>query len=136
LDRGLIIFIIVGAMAIYLTNTFVGSIQDSDRYQNSGYSENSADNDEQYQGVNSIGDIVLDVSSLDAKKQITVWNRSEMKQEFLSSFPNFGDMKYFVDNKIIGDSLKKKLNDTIDFVEDKFVAGEMKVDEAKRKFTL
>jgi len=136
LDKGLLLFIAVGIVAIYLTTSFVGTIQDDERYQNSGYSENSKDKDIEYQTINSIGDVVLDVSSLDAKKQIAIWNSSEMKNEFLNNFPNFEEMRGFVDNKIIGDMLKQKLKETIDSVEEIFVAGDISSDEAKRRFTL
>jgi hypothetical protein len=133
LDKGLLLFIAVGAVAIYLTTSFVGTIQDDERYQNSGYSENK---DIEYQAINSIGDIVLDVSSVDTKKQIAIWNKSDMKREFLSNFPNFEDMRDFVEDKIVGDALKERLNKTIDSVEDKFIAGEIGADKAKRKFSL
>ena len=133
MDKGLLLFIAVGVVVIYLTTSFVGTIQDDERYQNSGYSENK---DIEYHTINSIGDVVLDVSSLDAKKQIAIWNSSEMKNEFLSSFPNFEEMRGFVDDKIIGDMLKQKLKETIDSVEEIFVAGDIGSDEAKRRFTL
>jgi len=136
LDKGLLIFIAIGVIAIYFITSFVDTIQDDERYQNSGYSENSKDKDTQYQSTNSIGDIVLDVSSADAKTQIIVWNRSDIKREFLTNFPNFSNMRAFIEDKVVGDILQQKLREAIDTVEDKFVSGEIKVDEAKRKFTL
>ncbi|NEW60629.1 hypothetical protein GSY74_04975 [Sulfurovum sp. bin170] len=136
MDRGLLVFIAIGIVAIYLTTTFVDTIQDDERYQKSGYSENTQDNDEQYQAINSIGDVVLDVSSVDAKTQIKVWNRSEMKNEFLTNFPNFVDMRDFIGDKIVGNALQQRLRETIDTIEERFVAGEIGADEAKRKFTL
>lgn len=136
MDKGLLIFIAIGVIAIYFITSFVDTIQDDERYQNSGYSENSKDKDTQYQSTNSIGDIVLDVSSADAKTQIIVWNRSDIKREFLTNFPNFSNMRAFIEDKVVGDILQQKLREAIDTVEDKFVSGEIKVDEAKRKFTL
>jgi hypothetical protein len=135
LDKGLLIFIAMGIGAIYFTTTAVESIQDDDRYKNSSYSENSEKDDREYQGRNSIGDIILDVSSVDVKKQVTIWNRSEMKNEFLTNFPNFANMRDFVDDNIVGDALKQKLKKTIDIVEDKFIGGEMGAFEAKKRFT-
>ncbi|SFV54104.1 hypothetical protein MNB_SV-12-1538 [hydrothermal vent metagenome] len=136
MDRGLLAFIAIGIVAIYFITSFVDTIQDNERYQKSGYSENSKERDKQYQSIDSIGDIILDVSSVDAKTQIDVWNRSDMKNEFLSNFPNFVDMRDFIEDKIVGDALQQRLRETVDNIEEKFIAGEISADKAKRKFTL
>ncbi len=135
LDKGLLVFIAIGIVGIYFITSFVDGIQGSERYQKSGYSS-SEDKDMKYQSTNSIGDTVLDVSSVGAKEQIVIWNRSEIKREFLSDFPNFEDMRDFVDDRIVGDRLQQRLKETIDSVEDIFVAGDMSSDRAKRKFNL
>jgi hypothetical protein len=83
-----------------------------------------------------IGDIVLDVSSIDVQKQADIWNKSRIKKEFLSNFPNFEDMRDFVDDKVVGDALKNRLKETIDSIEERFIAGEIGADKAKREFTL
>jgi hypothetical protein len=136
LDKGLLGFIAVGAIAVYFVTGFVDKIQDDDGYNKSGYIEKNRDKDIQYQTLNSVGDRVLDLSLINEKKQITVWNRSEIKDEFLTIFPNFLDMKEFIKERVVGDDLQKRLIETIESIEERFIAGEISVDEGKREFNL
>jgi hypothetical protein len=136
LDKGLLGFIAVGAIAVYFVTGFVDKIQDDDGYNKSGYIEKNRDKDIQYQTLNSVGDRVLDLSLINEKKQITVWNRSEIKDEFLIIFPNFLDMKEFIKERVVGDDLQKRLIETIESIEERFIAGEISVDEGKREFNL
>lgn len=136
MDKGLLGFVAVGAIAVYFVTSFVDKIQDDERYENSGYSEKIGDKDTQYQALNSVGDRILDLSLLNEKKQIMVWNQSEIKDEFLTNFPNFLDMREFINDRVVGDTLQKRLIETIDTIEERFIAGEIGADKVKREFNL
>jgi hypothetical protein len=131
MDKGLLTFLFIGLIAIYLSTNFIGSIQeDVDKESGSYKKENQY---EQYYSVDIIGDTVLDVQHVDISKQLEVWNNSELKEGFLELFPDFESMKRYVDGKIIGDALKTKLLQRIDSVEIQFLSGTLNGEQSKAK---
>jgi hypothetical protein len=130
MDKSLFIFIMIGIGFFYVVTNFVGDIQKEDEvYQNKGYQEEHKY--DQYQSVDSIGREILDLTGADAKTQITAWNASGLKQEFLEFFPDFGDMKRFVKERVRGDILQEKLINNINSIEGKFFSGSMNAEQAK-----
>ncbi|MCK5853850.1 MAG: hypothetical protein KAG56_01425 [Sulfurovaceae bacterium] len=134
MDKGLLIFVAIGLIATYLVTNFIGDIQDDDEKQRGTY--NKEKQYEEYQRIDIIGDAILDVQHISAKKQLEVWNKSELKQEFLEQFPNFDGMKRYVDGKIKGDALQKKLLQAIDDVEIQFISGTLSGEQSKAKLEL
>jgi len=132
MDKGLLTFIFVGLIAIYLATNLIGDIQNDDEsYQSASYKKEHQY--EQYHGVDIVGDTILEVQHIDAKKQLEVWNSSELKQEFVELFPNFEGMKKYVNSRIVGDALQDKLFETIDSVEMEFLGGTLNGEQAKAK---
>ena len=130
MDKSFMIFIGLGIGFLYFITTFVGDIQEEDeQYQNSEYNE--ARKYDKYKTVDSIGQSILDLTGADAKTQVATWNSSLLKEEFLELFPNFSEMKLFVDDRINGKILQDKLTTTVNKVEDKFFSGEMTAEQAK-----
>lgn len=130
MDKSFMIFIAIGIGFLYFITTFVGDIQEEDeQYQNSEYNE--ARKYDKYKTVDSIGQSILDLTGADAKTQVATWNSSLLKEEFLELFPNFSEMKLFVDDRINGKILQDKLTTTVNKVEDKFFSGEMTAEQAK-----
>ena len=121
MDKGLLTFLAIGLIAIYLATNLIGDIQDDGEKQRGTYKKDNKY--EQYYSVDIIGDTVLDVQNIDAKKQLEVWNQSELKKEFMELFPNFDAMKRYVNEKIRGEALQKKLLQRIDKVEMQFISG-------------
>jgi hypothetical protein len=50
-------------------------------------------------------------------------------------FPDFGDMKNFVKDRIIGDVLQRKLLTQVNSVEDKYFSGAITADQAKQELS-
>lgn len=131
MDKSLLIFIAVGMGFLYFITNFVGEIQkDDDKYQNQEYQEKHMY--DQYQGFDSIGQKILDLTGADAATQIAAWKESKLKHEFIALFPDFGEMKKFVKERIRGNILKTKLLKTLDDVESKYFSGTMSAEQAKR----
>ena len=129
MDKGLIIFIAIGIGVIYFITGFIGEMQhkEDDKYQNISY---------QYQSVDSIGRMILDVTGVDTKRQVAVWNASKLKEEFLDLFPDFIDMKKFVQGRVRGDALQAKLLKHIENVEGRYFSGTFNTEQAKRALDL
>ena len=129
MDKGLIIFIAIGIGIIYFITSFIGEMQhkEDDKYQNISY---------QYQSVDSIGQEILELTGVDAKTQLNAWNASRLKKEFLDLFPDFSDMKKFVQERVRGDALQTKLLKNIDSVEGQYVSGTFNAEQAKRALDL
>jgi len=128
MDKGLLTFLAIGLVAIYMVTNLIGDIQDDGEKERGTYKK-----DNQYNGVDILGDAILDVQHIDEKKQLEVWHSSEFKNEFMELFPNFDGMKRYVDSKIRGDALKKKLISTIDSIEIKFISGTLNGERSKAK---
>ena len=134
MDKSLMFFIAIGIGFLYFVTTFVGDIQAEDEaYHNNDYNQEHIY--DQYQTVDSIGQGILDLTGADAKTQLGAWNNSMLKDEFLENFPNFDEMKHFVNDRIRGKLLQDKLNNTINTIEDKFFSGTITAEEAKRELS-
>ena len=131
MDKSLFIFIAVGIGFLYFINSFVADIQEEDdKYQNKEYQQKHQY--DQYLSVDSIGREILDLTGADATIQMTAWKKSGLKEEFLTLFPDFSEMKKFVKERTRGDALQAELFKTIDDVEGKYFSGTMNVEQAKR----
>jgi hypothetical protein len=132
LDKSMMVFIAVGIGFYYLVTTYVGDIQKEDeKYQNSAYQDEHKY--DQYYTTDSIGQDIIDVTLADPKTQLEVWNRSQLKNEFLEIFPDFDTMKVFIKNRVRGEQLIRKLNAKVNEVEDKFFSGSINAEQAKRE---
>ncbi len=131
MDKGLLIFIAIGLIATYFVTNIIGDIQDDGEKQRGTYKKENQY--EQYQGVDIVGDTILDVQNIDEKKQLEVWNKSELQHEFIELFPNFDAMKRYVNDRIRGDALQNKLLKRIDNVEIQFISGTLSGEQSKSK---
>ncbi len=134
MDKSLMIFIAIGLGFLYFVTSFVGDIQAEDEaYRNDDY--NQERKFDQYKTVDSIGQDILDLTGADAKTQLEAWNKSMLKEEFLEIFPNFSEMKNFVNDRIRGKILQDKLTKTINSIENKFFSGKISAEQAKRELS-
>jgi len=134
MDKTFLFFVAVGIAFLYFVTNFVGDIQEEDdRFRNNTYEkEHKYD---KYKTVNSVGQDILNLLGADSGTQVATWNESDLKNEFILLFPDFGDMKLFVKDRIMGDVLSKKLLAQIKSVEDKFFAGTITADQAKQELS-
>jgi len=134
MDKTFLFFVAVGIAFLYFVTNFVGDIQEEDdKYRNNAYEQEHKY--DKYKSVNSVGQDVLNLLGADAGTQVAAWNECSIKNEFLLLFPDFGDMKLFVKDRIKGDALSTKLLAQIKSVEDKFFSGTMTADQAKQELS-
>jgi hypothetical protein len=130
MDKSLMIFIAIGIGFLYFITNFVGDIQQEDNLQNSEYKEKHKY--DAYQTVDSIGREILDVTDASASMQAEAWNSSHLKEEFLTLFPDFSEMKIFAQERVRGTALQENLTQAIDDAEDKYFSGALDAEGAKR----
>jgi len=128
MDKGLAIVIVVGLGALYFITNFTKEMQN----KGSTYSQNETY--KKYISIDSVGQSILDVSDENEALQMSVWDNSELKDEFLELFPDFVEMKNFIDDRIRGEKFKNKLIQEMNAIENEFASGHIGVEEAKRKF--
>ncbi len=135
MDKTFLAFVIIGVAFLYFVTNFVGGIQKEDEtYSNNDYAlEHKYD---QYNSVDSVGQNILNFIGADMPTQIAAWNASPLKQEFLALFPDFGDMKHFVKDRIVGKAFQEKLLKKIKDVEDGFFSGKISAEQAKKELDL
>ena len=134
MDKSLMIFIAIGVGFLYFITNFIGDIQAEDeRYQNSSYNEERKY--DKYKTVDSVGQDILDVTGANMQTQLGAWNHSLLKDEFLDLFPDFTEMKNFINDRIRGKILKGKLHKKVTEIEDKFFSGGITAEDAKRELS-
>ena len=134
MDKSLMIFIAIGIGFFYVVTNFVGGIQEEDEaYRNHDYGQEHMY--DRYKTVDSIGQDILDVTGANVKTQLGAWNHSLLKDDFLDLFPDFTEMKNFIDDRVRGKMLKDKLTKTVNTIEDKFFSGSITAEDAKRELS-
>ena len=130
MDKSLMIFIAVGIGFLYFITNFVGEIQEDDNLQNNEYKEKHKY--DAYQNVDSIGQEILDVTGAATSVQVAAWNASILKNDFLMLFPDFSEMKVFVNERVRGKAVQEKLINSVNDAEDQYFSGTMNAEQAKR----
>jgi len=130
MDKSLMIFIAVGIGFLYFITNFVGEIQEDDNLQNNEYREKHKY--DAYQSADSIGREILDMTGASASMQVAAWNKSKLKDEFLTLFPDFEEMKIFAQERVRGTILQEKLIGAINDVENQYFSGTINAEGAKR----
>jgi hypothetical protein len=131
MDKGFFLFVLFGMGFLYFVTNFIGDIQEDDEvYQNNEYKQEHKY--DQYQHIDSIGQEILNLTGVDTQTQIAAWNASGLKQELLELFPDFGDMKRFVKERVEGDPIQTKLIEHIDRIEGQFFSGKINAEKAKQ----
>jgi len=134
MDKSLFIFLLVGIGFLYFITKFVGDIQqEDDRLQSTEYVQKHQF--EKYYTTDSIGQPILDLTDAPASIQVEAWNKSPLKKEMLSLYPDFSEMKRFVKERVRGEPITQKLLSHIGAIEEKFYAGKIDAEQAKRQLT-
>lgn len=134
MDKSFMVYIAIGIGFMYLITNYVGEIQaEDDKYRNEAYNEEMQYS--QYDTTDSIGQHILDLTGVDGSTQFKAWNKSGLKEEFLEIFPNFSEMKGFVNDRIRGKILQDKLKAELTDMEDKYFSGSITAEDAKRKLS-
>jgi len=134
MDKSLFIFILIGVGFLYFITNFVGDIQQDEKFQSEEYKQKHQY--DQYHSVDSIGREILDMTGAPVSTQVQAWNNSALKTEFIALFPDFSDMKMFINERVRGEALKAKLIGSVDQVESKYFSGAMNAEDAKRELSM
>jgi hypothetical protein len=130
MDKSLFFFVLIGVGFLYFITQFVGDIQEDEKFQNDEYKQKHQY--DHYQTVDSIGREILDLTDAPIGTQVQAWNNSALKPEFLELFPDFSEMKIFVEERVRGDALQSRLTNSIDDAESQYLSGAMNAEQAKR----
>jgi len=84
---------------------------------------------------NANGNEVIVFNGVSIKEKKRLWNNSDLKVEMVELFPNFSEMKYFVEEHIEDDDFKKLLLSHVEDVEFKYIGGSLTVAEAKQELS-
>ena len=130
MDRSLFVFIAIGIGFLYLVTNFMGELDTEDNIQSSFQNK---ENYNQYISYDSLDQIILDMNNATFQKQKDIWNHSELKDEFLSLYPNFKEMHKFIDERVIGDTFAQKLHSFIKDIEYKLISSKIDSIQAKKE---
>ncbi len=133
MSQGLIIFIAIGAILSYFLVGFITDLQsEDDRLMTQEKMINKEDRAQHQKDI--IGQTILVFKDIPYQKKLGIWQRSPLRQEFMALFPNFSEMKVFVNDRIVDKDFQDKLSRKIDEIEDAFVSGDITLEQAKESF--
>ncbi len=132
MSQGLIIFIAIGAILSYILVGFINDIQDADDKLIT-QEKLIAKEDKSYYRKDVIGQTILAFRDISFEKKLGVWKRSPLHQEFMDFFPNFLEMKAFINDRIIDADFQQKLTKKVNETEDAFFSGEITQEQAREK---
>ncbi len=132
MSQGLIIFIAIGAILSYILVGFINDIQDADDKLIT-QEKLIAKEDKSYYRKDVVGQTILVFKDISFEKKLGVWKRSPLHQEFMDFFPNFLEMKAFINDRIIDADFQQKLTKKVNETEDAFFSGEITQEQAREK---
>jgi hypothetical protein len=132
MDKSFLVFIGVGLGFLYLVTRFVGDIQKEDALQNDAYKAQHK-YEHVYETDSVLGERIINVSTLKPKDQIEAWNQSDLRYKMLEYFPNFEEMKAYVEIHVKGEPLRTEVLHHIEKTADAYLAGEISSDEARTR---
>jgi len=132
MNRGMIILIVVGIVAFFGITNFVGKLKnDDDRLMNEG--DRQKIDDSKAFRTDVVGNEVLVKGDAPLDKRIDTWKRSPLHDEYMGKFPDFSDMKLYIDDRVQDDELKAVIIAALERVEGKFFAGGLSPIAAKEE---
>jgi len=127
--------IFFGTVIFFIISWLVGTVNNlhDDVDVSYGFNEKSivAGDMKNYKLDNS-GNKILELStfSLDEKKRL--WSQSSLKEEMIELFPDFSEIKYFIENRIEDDgSFKNELLVHVEHVQENYIGGGVTGTKAK-----
>ena len=83
-----------------------------------------------YYALNDSGENILLLTKISQKEKIKIWKNSTIKDEILDNFPNIEDISKDINRKIIDDNnFKERLIDYIEYIQGKYLSGDITQDE-------
>jgi len=134
MDKSFIIFVAIGIGFYYIITNFVGDMEKDDGYPTTSM-EQEAHKYDKYISHDSIGRTVLIVDGLNRKTQLEAWRHSSIREDFLSFYPEFDEMKKVVQERVMTQSLKSYLLEKTQKIERDFLSGLLDSEQAKRELT-
>ena len=124
---GIVLFLIISWLV-----GFVNELHD-DVDVSYGFNEKAVVNgDRKGYRLDSNGDEVLELSTFSLKEKRRLWNQSSLKEEMIELFPNFSEIKYFIESRIEDDGIfKDKLLSHVESVQERYIGGGMTGAKAK-----
>ena len=129
MDKAFFGFLVIGGIFFYVITNFVGNLQKEDALQSDDYKQQHLY--DKYRSKDSIGQETLNLLNADVKTQTEAWKHSGLRQEFLDLFPDFDNMKQFIEGRISGEPIKSKIIKKIDMIQDKYLSGSIQAEQAK-----
>ena len=130
MNKGLMIFLAVGALMFYLVTNFVGKLKNEDERLLTSSDRQAIEDKKSYRS-DVTGDMVIVKSNAPIKKRIELWKRSPLHSEYLTLFPDFSEMTLYVDDRVYDTELKSVILDQLKKVESDFFTGAISPVQAK-----
>ena len=125
-------FSVVIFLIVFWLIGFVDSLQDEVDV-NYGFNEKRiVEGSSKNYTVNSSGNEVLLLNKLSLNDKKKLWNQSVLKRDMLNLFPDFSEMKYYINEHIEDDGdFKSELLEHLKSVEVKYISGGLTGKKAK-----
>ena len=132
MDKSFMVFVAVGIGFYYGITNFVGDMEKDDGYPTTTMEQEEHKYDK-YISHDSIGRTILIVDGLDRKTQLEAWRHSSIRDDFLSFYPEFDEMKTVIKERVMSKDLQVYLLDKTKEIERDFLSGTLDAEEAQRR---
>jgi hypothetical protein len=129
MDKSFIIFVAVGIGFMYFITNFVNDIEKDDGYPTTT-EISQEDRYEKYIKYDSIGRPILNVKNITRNMQKEAWKHSSLREDFLSFYPDYDEMKKFIKERIVGDDFQEYMLEQVSKIEKDFLMGKIDSDQA------
>jgi len=83
-----------------------------------------------YCAINDMGDNSLFLSNVSNREKLIIWRNSTIQEEILENFPNINIIVKDIESRIIDDDgFKQRLIDNIEYVQGRYLSGEITEEE-------
>jgi len=130
-NQGLMIFMAIGVIGIYVLMGFMKKVQSTDNLSTTETRLVKAD--KKHYRQDAIGQTVLVFGGESYQEKFEIWKRSPLHGEFMDLFPNFMAMQDFAKDRILDPVFQKELAKKIDIIETEYFSGKISDMQAKEK---
>ena len=131
MKQGLIIFLAIGVIGIYVLMGFMKKVQTTDNLSTT--ETRLVEADKKHYRQDAIGQTVLVFGGESYREKFDIWKRSPLHLQFMELFPNFMAMKDFAKDRILDSVFQEELAKKIDAIETEYFSGKISDMQAKEK---
>jgi len=126
--KGLVVLGAIGLLFAYFVFNFVGEVEQD---ESGGDYIGTVKKEKAYYTTDLLGDPLLNLRGVSIESARAIWRSSPMRKEMLEKFPDFEEIKMYIDNRLSPSDFKNYLLKRVDEIEGDYLSGNISAESAK-----